>query len=505
MKATDVLNKLAAISPGDPIPASQLRRLAQYVAAMLPEDDSLVIRYADDHIAFRINPDCRLLPGHAPQPFQLSIGEDEAHWSCTAGRVWERGGALAVSAASDIAIAATSWIYVPVTISTSGSVTAGAITATTSAEPAYWDRNGSNETVINFILGKIAVSAGVASIEYNTTGDRWIGDKAGQTVAPSHANNPVALHDAFNDTGTYDSSTDLLVKRGTLEGSTPSQRIRMYVTPTSMPGYGNIPPTGEANEDYGGIMTWCVTSNSASYDTLLDDTIDWRQRILRSSMATSGSASSTPSDNLKYTGWPGSSVNLVTDGTYQLYVDAGGDLRISANAAADPVIITVVAGGRACACPEASRALNLDVTLDGTFTLELLNSGCYGGGSAPTSHSHAYSGTCNMQFAAECPGSNMYQAELADLGNGWRAVIALQSNPDDGWNVVLAIINYDDNGIITNGGSSQVAAWVAAGYYKGAGALDAVGDYGTLARVSSLCNGAGTTSDGTIGVEVTNA
>ena len=160
-------------------------------------------------------------------PFSLSL-DDDTHWSCSAGSVYERAATLAVSAISAQEITATSWIYVAVTVSVAGSVSAGTIAAATT-EPAYWTRNGSNETVINLIIGKIAVSAGVATIEHNTPGDRHLMDKAGQTVAVSHANTPTTLLAALNDSGTYNPSSDLLVKVGALVGSAPDQKIRLFV------------------------------------------------------------------------------------------------------------------------------------------------------------------------------------------------------------------------------------------------------------------------------------
>ena len=269
--------------------------------------------------------------------------------------------------------------------------------------------------------------------------------------------------------------------------------------------YTNNPPPGQANGKYGGIMSFCAESDSGAYDVLLDDTIDWRHRIVRSSMATSGPSSATPADNLKYVGAAGSAVNLVTDGTYQVYVDTNGDLRVSASAASDAVVITLVVGGRSCVCPEASRSLDVDVTLDGTFTLELKNTGCYGGGNAPTSHTHAFSGTYNFEWTAVCPNTTGAEIDAADLGNGWRAAVGLTYSEADGWAVSLAIVNYDALGAITNGGSTPIAAWVRAGFHVGATPYDVAGDYGTLSRITSACNGAGTTADGTIGVDVANA
>jgi hypothetical protein len=53
--------------------------------------------------------------------------------------------------------------------------------------------------------------------------------EAGQTAAVSHANTPTTLLDALNDSGTYNASTDLLVKVAAPVGSAPNQKLRLFV------------------------------------------------------------------------------------------------------------------------------------------------------------------------------------------------------------------------------------------------------------------------------------
>jgi len=166
--------------------------------------------------------------GGAAEPFRITL-EDATHYSVAAGRVRMRGATLATVAKVDgAALAATRWLYVPITISTGGSLTVGAL-AESATEPLYWGRDGSNQTVIQRVIGKIAVSAGLATLEYNTTGDIDLFDQAGQTVAPSAANNPVYLAAAFADTATYVAAADLLIKRGALEGTAPNQTLRLFL------------------------------------------------------------------------------------------------------------------------------------------------------------------------------------------------------------------------------------------------------------------------------------
>jgi hypothetical protein len=157
MKGTNRLDLLAALNPGEPVPASCYRAIAELLAGIRPLDDTIIVKYLDDGIQIRINPDAQFLAELSAQPFQITL-DDATHWSCSAGSVYERAGQLAVSAVSAVEITATSWIYVAITISTAGSVSAGTITAATGSEPAYWTRNGSNETVISLIIGKITVS-----------------------------------------------------------------------------------------------------------------------------------------------------------------------------------------------------------------------------------------------------------------------------------------------------------------------------------------------------------
>lgn len=168
---------------------------------------------------------------HHYEPLRITL-PDSGHYSVTAGRVWLRGiAAASIAAVADQAIPGTRWLYVPLTLSTSGVLTAGVITES-ETEPTYWTRDGSNQTVINYTFGKI----GSAGIEWNTTGDIYLFDQAGQTVAVSAANNPGYLAAAFKDTGTRDATTDILVRRDELQDSAPGQKIRLYVARTDRPG-----------------------------------------------------------------------------------------------------------------------------------------------------------------------------------------------------------------------------------------------------------------------------
>lgn len=167
-----------------------------------------------------------------PEPLRITIADDKAHYSVLAARVWERAKApaAAVAAVVEAAISATRWLYVPITISTSGTVTAGAI-AESAAEPAYWTRDGSNQTLIKYCFGKITVTAGAAELTWNTTGDIYLLAQAGQTVAVSAANNPVYLAAAFKDTGTSRTS-DLKIYLDELQDDAPGQKLRFYLSKT---------------------------------------------------------------------------------------------------------------------------------------------------------------------------------------------------------------------------------------------------------------------------------
>lgn len=168
---------------------------------------------------------------HHYEPLRITL-PDSGHYSVTAGRVWLRGiAAASIAAVADQAIPGTRWLYVPLTLSTSGVLTAGVITES-ETEPTYWTRDGSNQTVINYTFGKI----GSAGIEWNTTGDIYLFDQAGQTVAVSAANNPGYLAAAFKDTGTRDATTDLLIRRDDLQGSAPGQKLRFYLARTDWTG-----------------------------------------------------------------------------------------------------------------------------------------------------------------------------------------------------------------------------------------------------------------------------
>jgi len=162
-------------------------------------------------------------------PFAITLNVDCNEYSVTGGRIWTRDGdSLDVSGVSGVSISATRWLYVPVTIAVNGTESAGVITEGTS-EPDFWDRNGSNQTVINCVIGRVDVSAGRASVVYNNTGDIILGAQAGQQVAVNGSNNPGYLYSQFNDTASYSATQDLLVKLGNLEGSAPSQKLRLFV------------------------------------------------------------------------------------------------------------------------------------------------------------------------------------------------------------------------------------------------------------------------------------
>lgn len=107
--------------------------------------------------------------------------------------------------------------------------------------------------------------------------------------------------------------------------------------------------------DAGGFATFCVQANEDSYDALLDASIDWRDRIIESSIATVSATPSNPTEDSRYSGWPGTSENLVTDGNYQLYVASNGNLRVSAATwTVTGRTIWVKASGRCrapCSCP----------------------------------------------------------------------------------------------------------------------------------------------------------
>jgi hypothetical protein len=116
-----------------------------------------------------------------------------------------------------------------------------------------------------------------------------------------------------------------------------------------------IPIDGLNLTDAGGHKTFCVQAVEDSYDALLDDTIDWRDRIVESSIATPAAAASDPTEDSRYTGSTGSAENLVSDGNYQLYVSATGTLRVSAaTATVSGRVIYVKASGQCsapCTCP----------------------------------------------------------------------------------------------------------------------------------------------------------
>ncbi len=199
----------------------------------------------------------RIVRAADPEPFRITL-EDSTHYSVAAGRVRMRGAAVAVVAKVDgTEITADRWLYVPITISTGGSLTVGAI-AESATEPLYWGRDGSNQTVIQRVVGKIAVGDGGASIDYNTTGDIDLFDQLGQTVAPSAENNPVYLAAAFADTGSYDSDLHELARLDGLHGAVPSQKLRIYVPKASPPDWPDLanPPVKILCRDSEGNKGW---------------------------------------------------------------------------------------------------------------------------------------------------------------------------------------------------------------------------------------------------------
>jgi len=215
-----------------PVTAAWYNAMARFRNRFRSLSDSLLVKHRPDG-GCDLDLDVRgiVATGRA-DPF-LIVLPDDTHYTVTAGRVWIRGvAAAAVAAVGSTAISATRWLYVPCTLSTSGTLTAGAI-AESATEPTYWTRDGSNQTVINVVIGKITVASSVASIDYNTVGDIRLFDQAGQTVALDAANNPGYLAAAFADTGTKGAS-DVLVYRDALQGSVPAQTLRLYVTADSV-------------------------------------------------------------------------------------------------------------------------------------------------------------------------------------------------------------------------------------------------------------------------------
>jgi hypothetical protein len=173
---------------------------------------------------------------------------------------------------------------------------------------------------------------------------------------------PSEIEDSV-DTTQVDLDPDLQIAAGELQARAKKPYLdieegKLIVRAGDYGAWRGIPIAGLNLTDAGGHQTFCVQATQDSYDALLDDSIDWRDRIVESSIATVAPAAADPAEDARYTGRTGSAENLVTDGNYQLYVAANGTLRVSATSSTlTGRVIYVKASARCgvpalCPCPE---------------------------------------------------------------------------------------------------------------------------------------------------------
>jgi len=275
-----------------------------------------------------------------------------ATYSCTGGRVWTReGNKLDVAAVSDETLTETCTVICEVTIPDGGGTPSAEIKLVVGAVD-YWVHAASSGVVKSFPLALITVTDGVPAVTQVRLSDIDAG--AGTNV------NDDATSDLQDSAG-----TDFVVL--TADGATNTRDAKLRAL-TAQIDHGRMirwqwgaPVSAgvyaQPTDGQGGHRTFCVHATTDSWDEVLDDTIDWRNRIVQSWIATHGTAAADPTADSRYTGRTGSAENLVSDGAYQLYVASDGKLRCSAPTAtvAGRLIHVLVSGAQCapygCPCP----------------------------------------------------------------------------------------------------------------------------------------------------------
>jgi len=113
----------------------------------------------------------------------------------------------------------------------------------------------------------------------------------------------------------------------------------------------------EQISDRGINKTFAVQSDSASYDEVLDDTIDYRRRHIECWIdQTSAGDNTSPTVGEEWLNCPASDVDIVSDSPYTVYVDSSdGSLNVRATASATvQAVIWVRASNNVlapCSCP----------------------------------------------------------------------------------------------------------------------------------------------------------
>jgi len=219
-----------------------------------------------------------------------------------------------------------------------------------------------------------------------------------EKVAVDGNNTPNYLAALFNDTGSK-SGNDVLVYRDDLQGAAPNQKVRLFFRASDFPGTPDQPGSGVGN---GFGWTFIALSTSSSYDEMLDESIDWRCRHIEAwitePVPTTGSAA--PTTGAVFVGSaPASSVTLVTEGVYTVYVSTDGKLKVSGSAeTGNYAVIWVRCSARLCtpcSCTVDAEAYELNLTV-----LTYASNDCSG---APTSRSDTIAltraGDCYYEFS----------------------------------------------------------------------------------------------------------
>jgi len=339
-----------------------LSRLMALAGGVQSDDGSLDVEYGADHLNLRVARGNPMLASQyhpwkvtvkgsgASATYSCTNGRDETSPASPAGRVWTREGKkLEVAAVPDSAISATSTVVCEVTIPDGAGTPSAEIKLLTGAVD-YWAHGSGADVIVNYPLALITVTDGVPSVEQLRFSDIDAG--AGANV------NDDATSDLKDSAGTdfvvltADGATNTRdAKPRALTAQVDHGRLIRWSWGTPAAAGIYVPPT----DGQGGWRTFCVHATTDSWDEVLDSSIDWRNRIVQSWIATHGTAAADPAADSRYTGRTGSAENLVSDGAYQLYVASDGKLRCSAaTATVAGRLIHVLVSGAQCApytCP----------------------------------------------------------------------------------------------------------------------------------------------------------